>query len=262
MRARRHRGIVNKEDLMRTSRLIGCLSLALCGSALAQSATGVGGAPSSPSNAKHLQGAEMNATLAHSVDVRKAKPGDAVTATLVQDVRANGRLLLLRGTMLVGRVTEAQTRARHSDPGGARTDSRLGIVFESAVLGDGRAVPVHATVQAVAAADAAASSPRGADDGAARSSLTSGSRGVFGLAGVEIEAAAATDGRAPLLISSSGNIALKSGTQLLLVASNDATAAATTPDAQIGDAAGNDGSAATRSASASADARNDSAAPL
>src|SRR5262252_11099208 len=113
---------------MRTSRLICCVSLAWCGTVLAQSETG----PSAPVN--HLQGAEMNATLSQAVDARKAKPGDAVSATLTEDVRANGRLLLLRGTMLVGRVTEAQARTR----GDAPADSRLGIEFETAVLRDGQ----------------------------------------------------------------------------------------------------------------------------
>src|SRR5262249_32082992 len=78
--------------LMRTSGLICCISLAWCGTGLAQSEAGQG----APVN--HLQGAEMNATLSQNVDARKAKTGDAVTATLTEDVRANGRLLLLRGT--------------------------------------------------------------------------------------------------------------------------------------------------------------------
>src|SRR6516162_6220334 len=102
---------------MRTSYLICCISLAWCGAALAQSEPGQG----APVN--HLQGAELNATLSQTVDARKAKPGDAVSATLTEDVRANGRLLLLRGTMLVGRVTEAQARTRKAE-GDASGDSR------------------------------------------------------------------------------------------------------------------------------------------
>src|SRR5215470_4400253 len=103
---------------MKTSQWICCVSIAWCGAALAQSA---GSAPER-SASNHLQGAEMSATLSQTVDARKAKPGDEVTATLTEDVRANGRLLLLRGTTLVGRVTEAQARARAGD---GATDSRL-----------------------------------------------------------------------------------------------------------------------------------------
>ena len=205
---------------MRTPRLICCVSLAWCGAALAQSETGQG----APMN--HLQGAEMNATLSQTVDARKAKPGDAVTATLTDDVRANGRLLLLRGTMLVGRVTEAQARTSRADSGDAPADSRLGIEFEKAVLRDGQEVPINATIQAVAAGEpSTASNSRGAgsDDAAARGPLASGARGVFGIAGVQIVATAAADGHTPLLVSSTGNVALKSGTQLLLVARGEGT---------------------------------------
>ena len=205
---------------MRTSRLICCVSLAWCGTVLAQSETG----PSAPVN--HLQGAEMNATLSQTVDARKAKPGDAVTATLTEDVRANGRLLLLRGTTLVGRVTEAQARTRRADSGDAPADSRLGIEFERAVLRDGQEVPINATIQAVAAGEPAAttsSRSAGSEDSAARGALASGTRGVFGLEGVQIVTEAAADGQTPLLVSSTGNVALKSGTQLLLVARGERT---------------------------------------
>jgi hypothetical protein len=113
---------------------------------------------------------------------------------LTDDVRANGRLLLLRGTMLVGRVTEAQARTRAGD---GSTDSRLGISFERAVLRDGQEVPMNATIEAVAAAEPAASSGSrgsGSEDGSGRGPLTSGTRGVFGIAGVQIVAKAAADG--------------------------------------------------------------------
>jgi hypothetical protein len=200
---------------MRTSRFLCLVSLAWSGAALSQSDAGQG----APVN--HLQGAEMSATLAQTVDARKAKPGDAVTATLTEDVRANGRLLFLRGTTLVGRVTEAQAKTRRADVGEATSDSRLGIEFETAVLRDGQEVPINATIQAVAAGESAPSSNvrgAGSEDAGARGGLASGTRGVFGLAGVQIVTPAAADGRTPLLVSSTGNVALKSGTQLLLVA--------------------------------------------
>jgi len=201
---------------MRLLRLICCVSLAWCGAARAQ----IG--PGAPAN--RLQGAEMNATLTQSIDARKAKPGDAVSATLTEDVRANGRLLLLRGTTLVGRVTEAQARTRRADSGDAPGDSRLGIEFETAVLRDGQEVPINATIQAVAAAEPSGSARAGSEDAAARGTLVAGARGVFGIAGVQIVTTAADDGRTPLLVSSTGNVALKSGTQLLLVAHGEGTA--------------------------------------
>jgi hypothetical protein len=222
---------------MRTSRWICCVSLAWCGAALAQSGEG----SLERAASKHLQGAEMNATLSQTVDARKAKPGDEVTATLTDDVRANGRLLLFKGTILVGRVTEAQARTRAGD---ASSDSRLGIAFENAVLRDGQQVPINATIEAVAEPAASSASRSGED--AARGQLASGMRGVFGIAGVQIVAMAAADGRAPLLVSSTGNVALKSGTQLLLVARGERAAGAES----AGNAAGR-GSDASHAAGAS-----------
>jgi hypothetical protein len=96
------------------------------------------------------------------------------------------------------------------------------------VLRDGQELPINATIQAVAVGDSTPTSgARGAgvDDAASRGALASGTRGVFGLAGVQIVTAAAADGHTPLLVSSTVNVALKSGTQLLLVAHGEGSEA-------------------------------------
>jgi hypothetical protein len=174
---------------MKISNLLFCTALTLSGNALAQTSVQGGAAAQSNTSvssnrsgasasqdsaagaavasergsASAAQGTEMNATLSKPIDARRAKPGDEVTATLAQDTEANGQVMP-RGTTLVGRVTEAQPRRRSSD---GNVDSRLGVVFDKAVLEDGREVPIAATVQAVAAADAAASSGARSFDGAA-----------------------------------------------------------------------------------------------
>ena len=287
---------------MRSSTLAFGIALALAGSVLAQDPDIQAGASSESrtsvsasheraaarqsehANANVAASSEMNATLATPVDARRAKPGDEVTATLVQDAQSSGQVLL-RGTKLVGHVTEAQARGRRSDSasGGGNGESRLGIVFDKAILEDGHEVPLNATIQAIAASEAAASgNARGVEGaagvsalgsgrasgsgplggggivggvtgsagaalggaadlggglGAATSSigsasrasagavgglsaggrLTSGSRGVFGIGGVDI---ASTDGggaQGSVLTSRAGNVGLERGTQLLLV---------------------------------------------
>jgi len=97
---------------------------------------------------------------------------------------------------------------------------------------------MHATIEAVAAAEPAASSNSRSEEAAARGPLTSGARGVFGIAGIQIVAAAATDGHAPLLVSSTGNVALKSGTQLLLVARGERTTDRNAAGPTVGHASG------------------------
>jgi hypothetical protein len=259
---------------MRVSVLVYCTSLALTGSVLAQA--------SDHASTSLAQGTEFKATLSRSVDARKAKPGDEATATLAQDVRANGHVALHRGVKLVGHVTEAQSH--HASSADGRWDSHLGIVFDRAVMSDGREVPIDATIQAVASAEAVAttraqafghdaaasasgSAPSTGLAGAAGSSsllgnvagapggavatlggnvvagagstvlgaasasagavgglstagrLTPGSRGVFGIYGVEIVTASAEDAvsRGSVLTSHKRNVALARGTQMLLV---------------------------------------------
>jgi hypothetical protein len=91
---------------------------------------------------------EMNATLERSVDARRAKPGDEVTAKMNESFTTANGTTIPRGSRLVGRVTQARAHAR----GEGAAASQLGIVFDKAELPDGRVVPMQATIQAVAAA--------------------------------------------------------------------------------------------------------------
>jgi hypothetical protein len=231
----------------------------------------------------------MNVTLSRPLDARRANPGDEARATLAQDVESGGEVVLRRGTTVVGRVTEARPRGRRSDSADGGGDSRLGLVFDRAVLRDGREAPIEATIAAVAAA---ASSTRALDGGvvgaggasasgraagggliggvagsvtnapggvlgsagsiagnvggAARSTLggaagmpvgavgglsaagrlMSGSRGVFGMHGVDIASAATGSARGSVLTSRTRNVELERGTQMLLVTSGSAAGSA------------------------------------
>jgi hypothetical protein len=86
----------------------------------------------------------LNAELAHSLDAKSAKPGDQVTAKVTEDVKSNGKVVIHKGSKLVGHVTEAQARSKES------ADSRLGIVFDKAVLKGGEEVSLNGAVQALA----------------------------------------------------------------------------------------------------------------
>ena len=114
-----------------------------------QAATGLSGA------------SEMNATLERSVDARRAKPGDEVTAKTNETFTTASGATIPRGSRLVGRVTEARAHER----GEATAASQLGIVFEKAELPDGRVVPMQATIQAVTAARSQAQGELGSQPG-------------------------------------------------------------------------------------------------
>src|SRR5712691_1299155 len=226
-------------------------------------------------------GTAMNATLSQPVDARKYKPGDQVTAKTTEATRSDGKVVIPRGSKLIGHVTECKPRSKEEK------ESALGIVFDKAILKNGQEMPLNVTVRALAAAQTAAATSYGGDDlaggggavGTARASgggalggvrstagaaagavtstaasaggvaggavsstvnaagtargavgglnaagqLTSNSQGVFGLEGLNLNAAASNSTQGSLITSTSKNVHLDSGTQLLLVAQGQAS---------------------------------------
>ena len=220
-------------------------------------------------------GSKIDATLATSLDAKRSKPGDEVEARAAEDVKQDGKVVLKKGTRLVGHVTQAQARAK------GQTQSQLGIVFDHAMLKNGQEMPFSASIQALASAQSAASSSTGditasgagmgAAQGSARGSgglaggvastatstaaatsgtvmntassvpsaaggtmntamhstgavggltstgrLASNSNGVFGLEGLSIDSAASSATQGSMIVSTTKNVHLDSGTQLLL----------------------------------------------
>lgn len=90
-------------------------------------------------------GTKVPAVLDKSVDSRKCKQGDEVVAKTTQDVMSNGKVIIPKNSRLIGHVTEASATANGS------SDSKLGIVFDKAMLRNGSTVPMQARIQALAA---------------------------------------------------------------------------------------------------------------
>ena len=84
------------------------------------------------------------------MDASKCQPGQEITAKTTQDVKQNGRVVLRKGTRLVGHVTEAQARTKEN------AESSIGIAFDEAVMKNGTHVPFHAAIQALAESQASA----------------------------------------------------------------------------------------------------------
>lgn len=267
------------------------------------SGTGSANAGTKQADTSLAGGTELNATLSKPVDASKNKPGDEVTAATAQDAKSGGQVVIPRGSKLIGRVTQAQPRSKGGSAGGS-SDSQLGIVFERAVLKDGREIPLNATVQAVAAARSAAPSGTSGTDVAMTSAgsgaasgraaggglaggvggavtgtvgtvagasgavsstvggavsksagatgglnaagrLASGSKGVFGMQGLNITSAAAGSADGSVITSTTRNVRLDGGTQMLLVTGANAAGAANAAGNASGtaNAAGNVGRA-------------------
>jgi hypothetical protein len=229
------------------------------------------------------QGTALNATLTQPVDARKNKSGDAVTGRTTESVKSAGRVVIPKGTKLIGHLTEVKERTK------GESESAIGIVFDRAILKNGQEIPLNVTIQALAATQTVASSSATADDlatgvgggaasttrasagalggvtsaagsttgavthtagnvggiagGAVNSTLnttaasrgavgglnsagqlTSNSQGVFGLSGLNLSSAASSSTQGSLITSTSRNVHLDSGTQLLLIAQSQASA--------------------------------------
>ena len=252
------------------------------GATASSNASNATSARAGQSSASLSSGTAMNASLSQPVDAKKNKPGDQVTAKTTEATKSEGRVVIPRGTKLIGHVTECKQRSKEEK------ESAVGIVFDRAILKSGEEIPLNVTIRALAAAQTAASSSAGSDDltagggaaGSARASgggalggvrstaggatgavantaanaggvagsavnstvnaagatrgavgglnaagqLTSNSQGVFGLEGLNLNSAASSSTQGSLITSTSKNVHLDSGTQLLLVSQAQASA--------------------------------------
>ena len=83
--------------------------------------------------------------LAKSIDSKKAKVGDEVTAKVLSDVRSSSGVAIQKGSKLIGKVTEASARSNGD------ATSALGIAFDRAVLKNSSTLSLVSTIQAVIA---------------------------------------------------------------------------------------------------------------
>jgi hypothetical protein len=141
--------------------VIGMLSL---GTAAAQSEKDLQGNPQTPAsassapspqaNASLPNGSSIDAALTKSIDTKKAKKGDPVSARVVEDAKEqDGKTVIPKGSKLEGHITQASSREKGD------SFSTLGIVFDKAILKDGQEVRLNVQVQALAISQDAASAP-------------------------------------------------------------------------------------------------------
>lgn len=90
-----------------------------------------------------LQMVQAQAQLDKTIDSKKAKQGDPVTAKLVADVKVPDAQPLPKNTVLEGHVDQV-TASDH------KSDSTMVVTFDKAKLKDGQEVPIKATILAMA----------------------------------------------------------------------------------------------------------------
>lgn len=135
-------------------------SFAMMGSLTAQGTPANGSAQSSPSapatqssnaqphnNVRIAPGSVIPVQLTKTIDAKKLKPGDEISAEVTEDLKTGtGEVIVPKNTKIIGKVTEAQARNKQDK------ESQVGIAFDQAVMKDGANMTLPLSIQAVIAA--------------------------------------------------------------------------------------------------------------
>jgi hypothetical protein len=107
--------------------------------------------------------------LSKSLDAKKLKEGDPVKARTTGAVRAGDGTIVPIGSIVQGRITQATVRSK------GKSQSSIGIAFDSLVLKDGKQLPLKVTIQAVGAPPApSGNNPMYGDNGIAHPPMAGG----------------------------------------------------------------------------------------
>jgi hypothetical protein len=118
-------------------------------------------------------GTQITGQLQNSLDVQRARVGDQIVLKTTGAIRQNGRVVVDKGSRLVGRVTEVQQRAR------GNAASRVSILFDRIENGK-MTLPINAMITSVSQVRARGSVDDDIDAGVSGSSSTSASSGSQG----------------------------------------------------------------------------------
>lgn len=98
-------------------------------------------------------GTPINVALEQTLDSKKLSAGANVTAKTTEEVKQDGKVVLPKGTKVLGHVTVSSARSKGD------SDSTLALEFDRAELKGGQQMALQASIQAMAAAPASAESP-------------------------------------------------------------------------------------------------------
>jgi len=169
------------------------------------SATTTASAQDNGSNAMIADGTAINAALNSSIDSKKAKQGDEVTAHTTEAVKSQGKTIVPKGCKLVGHVTRASARGKGD------AESALGIAFDKAILKNGQEIPLNGSIQALASGESAASIAGADADAMAGAGASGGGRAMSGGRGAVGGVASTAGGTVGGVTNTAGNVASTAG---------------------------------------------------
>jgi hypothetical protein len=88
-----------------------------------------------------LKDVTFQAELTKSLDANKLKAGDEITAKSMDEIAFGNQVIIHKGAKLIGHVTEVQPHTKENP------ESRLGIVFDKAILRDGKETTFHGEIR-------------------------------------------------------------------------------------------------------------------
>jgi hypothetical protein len=157
------------------------------------------------------------AKLRTDLDTAGAEPNDSVEAELVEDLRSDHEVWLPKGTVLGGRVVGAQVFSSED------LKSVVSIVFDRVILRDGEQRAGNFRIQAIAPAEGsridAEVNPNihVREIKAVVGPLDHKSVGAYNMRGVELQYVVTRKGDASLVTSTSGNVRLRKGMQIVFI---------------------------------------------
>lgn len=109
-------------------------------------------------NVQQVKMIMVQANLAKTLDAKKTKAGDPVTAKLMYEAKFSDGTTLPRNTALTGHVDRVQ-------PSEKKSDSLIQITLDKALLKGGKVIPIKATIMKLHALVSPFSSMQGGDSG-------------------------------------------------------------------------------------------------
>lgn len=114
-------------------------------------------------------GTQVSGQLQSTLDVNKAKVGDQVLLKTTKAVKQNGKTVVSKGSMVVGRVTDVAQKTKQNSA------SRVSVLFDR-LRQDGRDVSINAVITSVLRVDNSAAAASMNDDIQLGSSASTSSR--------------------------------------------------------------------------------------
>lgn len=188
-------------------------------------------APSSPAaptlNIPSSQG--IIAKLDTDLDASKNKPGDMVQAETTRELKVGHDVLLKKGSVLTGHVTQVQTYS-------SSYPSMIVVVFDQVAPKGGSPATLNVKIQALAPAPSVSTDSLQDGRGMAATNISSAvagtdrsvgsggelmatSVGVYGMKGVSLASSVQNQKQYSAIQSSAGDVKLKKGAQLVFKAS-------------------------------------------